>query len=240
MPKNRAKGEFVWIKFGENQDTHHARLVAPMASNHPDDLDDDELVEICYTTSTKFDWVEKRNIEYPQPPETNEGQSSLSAGDTSITPSRRTSSRKRKSTSEKTTRVTSRTPSSSSSRKSIRSGGARKSSRQMMTKKLYFDGDEADENLRQAEAQRSKKIKNMNGTSSMTNKSDDNKQNVNQTTKPNFDDDDDDTEDIVLPPAKKLKHDEESSSSFFNTLTAPLMNIYNGIFGRSSTATTTH
>jgi hypothetical protein len=62
--RHRAQGEFVWVTdgaFGQ----HPAQLVIHTNDNPPHELDDTELVEVRYTTSGKYDWIENQHIEYP-------------------------------------------------------------------------------------------------------------------------------------------------------------------------------
>lgn len=60
----KPQGEFVWVSDG-SFGQYPAQLVIPIHENPPQDLGDSDMVEVRYTTSGKFDWVEKQHVEYP-------------------------------------------------------------------------------------------------------------------------------------------------------------------------------
>jgi len=252
MPrKKKAQGEFVWIHFGEHQDTHHAQLVEPMADNPPDDLNDDDSVEIVYTTSMTFAKVSKDSIEYPKqqdeqhlkcPLADDGGHSSPNKISNATSPPRR-SSRKRKSVSGTSSSLSSPSLSSSikksaTKNKSNKTGNtsSNRISRHRNKKSSEKNDTELDENR-------------------ITDSSPGRRQSSNMKKQLHFDsgDDDDDDEDTESNEAeedtqdlrnkrKKSKIDDEKmegqeqstllpSSSVLGTLAAPFMGIFNNFFG---------
>ncbi|KAG7362233.1 hypothetical protein IV203_025899 [Nitzschia inconspicua] len=59
----KARGEFVWVNDGAQ---YPAQLVIPMKELEIDKLGSDDEVEVRYTSSGLYDWVEHGRIEYPK------------------------------------------------------------------------------------------------------------------------------------------------------------------------------
>lgn len=218
-PKKRhAEGEFVWINFGEKAETHPARLVLPTSLNPPEKLADDDEVEIYYTTSMTYDWVEKGSIEYPQPEAEKVAGIGVSKG---MTPSRRSNRTPKPKLHLKPAPVP---KSDSSDRKSARQ-------RTATTRKLSFDADQADENLQAAEQLlKKRRMENGKAAAAAAASSTQTRDDVTMET-----DNQDDDDDVTPPVAKKLKKtDDQEPYSIFGFVTAPLVNMYNGLFGSDS------
>lgn len=219
MPKKtKAEGEFVFIHFGDNAVTqHHARLVKPMAVNHPDDLDDDDSVEIYYTTSMTFARVKRRNIEYPKPDVVEGGSASLegkrsavkSSSSRHCTPRRSSRRKKRKSMTMSSPSSFSSLPSSDNGKKESSDDNKYEGSSSAptftnVTKQLHFD-----------EYQGGKESKDIECSQRTKNK------------KPKLDN------------AFDGLKEQQSSISFFEKLVAPFVGLYNGVFGVTSSISMT-
>jgi len=255
MPrKKKAQGEFVWIHFGEHQDTHHAQLVEPMADNPPDDLNDDDSVEIVYTTSMTFAKVSKDSIEYPKQQEEQHqdypladdgGHSSPNKISNALSPTRR-SSRKRKSMSGTSSSLSS--PSLSSSiKKSATKNKSNKTgistsnrisscgrSRKKSSEKNDTDLDENRITNCSPRRHQSSKMKKQ-----LHFDSDDDHNDGDEDTESN--EAEEDTQDL-RNKSKKYKIDDEKMegqeqstslppSSLLGTLAAPFMGIFHNLFG---------
>ena len=250
MPKHRkARGEFVWIRFGEGQDTHPARLVVPMSEVHPNSLRPNADVEIMYTTSLAFATVKKRQIDYPTTTTTTLDDARAGGGDiqSSVSP-RRSSLRNSVSPSTNGRTRSSRGSAGGSNKTSAgkkRSRTTQLSSSPIRKKNLHFDGEKADEALKQAEAQRKQNKKKKEKKSSRTTTT----TSLNGGTKQPAATDDNDDNEAVERRAKRAKldnsnnnnnsqgrEDDSSSSSVFSYLKWPFEAMYNGVFGGANSS----
>ena len=111
MPKRiKARGEFVWVHDGVGLNGQYpAQLVIPMKEMKMDEMEDDDEVEVRFTTSGRYEWVVHSSIEYPK----EEGggkeedvedkkKKASSSPVAKTTPTRRTSTRKRTPASKNT------------------------------------------------------------------------------------------------------------------------------------------
>jgi hypothetical protein len=98
--RDKARGEFVWVNDGVGVSGQYpAQLVIPMKEMNIDEMKDDDVVEVRFTTSGRYEWVKHSSIEYPDPAEEVGGNNQPQKQPASIkwTPTRRSSARKRKS-----------------------------------------------------------------------------------------------------------------------------------------------
>ena len=260
MPrKKKAQGEFVWIHFGE-QVAHHAQLVKPMAENPPDDLNDDDSVEIVYTTSMTFAKVPKDSIEYPKQQQQREEQqqenyladgvdSSPNKMSNALSPTRR-SSRKRKSMSgpSLSSLPSPSPPLSSSIKKSATKNKSNKAVNSSSNRSSRHRKKSSNKNDTDLDEKKITKTSPRRQQSSNTKKKllfdsdhDDDDDDDNDDVDTESNESEEDTQDL-RNKSKKSKIDDEKleaqeqstsfpSSSFLTTLAAPFMGIFNNYFG---------
>jgi hypothetical protein len=110
MPKRiKARGEFVWVHNGVGLNGEYpAQLVIPMKEMKMNEMEDDDEVEVRFTTSGRYEWVAHSSIEYPKEEEkdeedNNDNKTKKTASPVAkTTPTRRRSTRKRTPASKNT------------------------------------------------------------------------------------------------------------------------------------------